>query len=479
MDSPASDDTIDDLGPVSWGHPLTRMRDDPLYVAFAEALYGEALHEGSDDDDASDSSSVVYDIDFEEHIDQLILKDEESIRPLSLSHEKTSHDGIPFTLFPLPTTSTQLLVYLALNQRDARLDPWNPIPHIICAVDRTRTHDTVFLCLKHLVPFDIPPFRTVANWVDLFRQLLEGLSFLHEHGVVHGSISTAAAAHSQDQGKGVPGLMVDISADPNALDHPDQFDRTKYPVKYYFVDFSHARHSHFSSTTSPSLISAHSRPNSPLPPQRAPFTEDVHALGHLFANLLPNLPQSPLRKKLDSLSRSMVKGTLRTSEEARKLFEVLVGSVEGPALEQECTEKLKIYTVEHLHDDRPGAEGIIRLDSDELPAAQSQQPRGKLQPKSPTLPFGCVPPSQNEGASGRIHSAPATRRNSTNEQWPEPCTRVSEDHPGLGLVGLGLGVGLDEAWGDKDLKKFQSDLGQGRKKSKHAHHPSLSRKVTM
>ncbi|KAL0065659.1 hypothetical protein AAF712_007300 [Marasmius tenuissimus] len=469
MDSPASDDTIDDLEPTSWGHPLTRMRDDPLYIACAEALYGEALHEGSDDDDASDSSSVVYDIDFEEHIDQLLVKNDNSISPLSLSHQKTSHEGTPFTLLPLPTTSTQLLIYLALNQRDARLDPWNPIPYIICAVDRTRTHDTIFLCLKHLVSFDLTPFRTVANWVDLFRQLLESLSFLHEHGVVHGGITP-----------NTPGIMVDISADPNAHDNPDQFDRTKYPVKYYFSDFSRARHSALSPTSSP--IGSLTRPSSPVLRQRVPFIDDVHALGHLFSNLLPNLPHSPLRTKLESLSRSMVKGTLRTSEEARKLFEVLIGSVDGHALEQECAGKLKIYTVDLIHDDIPtttpplsSPATVVHLHEQQQQASWEARP--KLQPRSPTLPFGIVQGVQQASTTENGHegvaekpsakSAPPTRRNSTDK----PCTRTPEDHPALGLVGLGLGVGLDESWGDKELKQFRPDMV--RKKSKHAHHPSL------
>ncbi|KAG7088565.1 hypothetical protein E1B28_012545 [Marasmius oreades] len=444
------------------------MRDDPIYVACASMLANESLHEGSEDD-ASDSSSVVYDIDFEEHIDQLLSKhSEEHVIFRSLTLQRTCQDGTPFVLLPLPTTSTQLLIYLALNQRDARLDPWNPIPHIICAVDRTQTHDNIFLCLKHLVPFNALLFRTVANWVDMFRQLLEGLTFLHEHGVVHGGLSTAA----QTQHQGVPGIMVDISADTNAIESPEKFDRTRYPVRYYFVDLPRARHTRLQSPL-PSSSQAHNltRPNSPSISSRSPFIDDINAFGHLLSSLLPNLPSSPFRHKLVSLSRSMVKGTLRTAEEARKLFEVMVGTVDGRILEQGCAGKVEVFPVEDPCEDSK----LVHLDN--VQDIRGQKPR--LQPRRPSLPFGHAHTDDGTNGCGRaekkgIRSAPSTRQNSV--QWTQSCTRVSEDHPALGLVGLGLAVGLNDAWGDEESIRpaFKPELT--RKKLKHAHHPSLATK---
>jgi hypothetical protein len=70
----------------------------------------------------------------------------------------------------LPRTSTELLILLELNNKESRHDPWNPAPHIICAVERG---DNVFLCMERLMEYNQPPFRTVANYIDFFRQVLE------------------------------------------------------------------------------------------------------------------------------------------------------------------------------------------------------------------------------------------------------------------------------------------------------------------
>ena len=67
-------------------------------------------------------------------------------------------------------TSLELALVLQLNHADLRSDPWNPVPHILCAVERG---DKIFLCMERLVEYDQPPLKTVANYVDFFRQVLE------------------------------------------------------------------------------------------------------------------------------------------------------------------------------------------------------------------------------------------------------------------------------------------------------------------
>ncbi|KAF8652842.1 hypothetical protein AX16_004117 [Volvariella volvacea WC 439] len=107
-----------------------------------------------------------------------------------------------------------------------RRDPWNPIPHLLCAVKRDYEYyvdvdneqegcdkadagakqqtkkkgTTVFLCMERLINFDEPPFVTVANYIDFFRQVLEGLTFLHEK---HIALGTCADPY---------GYMVDLSS---------------------------------------------------------------------------------------------------------------------------------------------------------------------------------------------------------------------------------------------------------------------------
>ncbi len=70
----------------------------------------------------------------------------------------------------LSRTSPELFLLLEFNHPEYRTDPWNPFPHILCAVERG---EKVFLYLQRLFQFDKPPFRNVANYLDFLRQSLE------------------------------------------------------------------------------------------------------------------------------------------------------------------------------------------------------------------------------------------------------------------------------------------------------------------
>ncbi len=70
----------------------------------------------------------------------------------------------------LPRSSPELFLILQFNHPEYRDDPWNPVPQLLCAVERG---DKVFLCLQRLFQFDKPPFISVANYIDFFRQSIE------------------------------------------------------------------------------------------------------------------------------------------------------------------------------------------------------------------------------------------------------------------------------------------------------------------
>ena len=80
----------------------------------------------------------------------------------------TSNDS--FMIKCLPRTSPELFLILEFNHHEYREDPWNPIPQLLCAVERG---EKVILCLQRLFPFDKPPFACIANYIDFFKQLLE------------------------------------------------------------------------------------------------------------------------------------------------------------------------------------------------------------------------------------------------------------------------------------------------------------------
>jgi len=70
----------------------------------------------------------------------------------------------------LPRDSLELCILIELNRSEQRHDPWNPAPHVRGIVERD---SRVFVVIERLSVYDDPPFKTVANYVDLFRQILE------------------------------------------------------------------------------------------------------------------------------------------------------------------------------------------------------------------------------------------------------------------------------------------------------------------
>ncbi|KAJ3749274.1 hypothetical protein DFH05DRAFT_1476172 [Lentinula detonsa] len=222
--------------------------------------------------------------------------------------------------------SSILLLFLALNAPELRSDPWNPVPRILRAVERNLSS------LVHLTQeSNMDPDEeqgTVAQWIDFFRQVLEGLAFLHENGVVWGGFDAIEPLHcctaepSRPPGLGsgaakeLEMFMMDISSDPEAFasgTHTNwTFDRNRYPVKYYFTNFRRARQ------ISPPIIVT------PAPSPSSPFTKEVQSCGKWFEALIEGIYS--LRGPLLPLTQAMNSGTF-TADAARKLFEARIRSL--------------------------------------------------------------------------------------------------------------------------------------------------------
>ena len=101
----------------------------------------------------------------------LLVHSIQTIFPLKTTIDPSSADTRDSIMVRrLPRTCKELLLLLELNHSELRHDPWNPTPHILCAVERG---DEVYLCMEPLIKYNLPPFRTVANYIDFFRQTLE------------------------------------------------------------------------------------------------------------------------------------------------------------------------------------------------------------------------------------------------------------------------------------------------------------------
>ncbi|KAJ7199316.1 hypothetical protein B0H12DRAFT_1197185 [Mycena haematopus] len=282
-----SDHTLDwedlELHPTwAQGYPLQR-------VARFDPVDGIPIPRRSSSSCSSDSStsSIVYDIDFEQLIDDLLAED-----PCPISETRntvvvaassiSANDSMMIKC--LHSSSPELFILLRLNHRDLRQDPWNPAPHILCAVSRD---ERVFLCLRRLVEFNQPPLQTVSNYIDFFRQVFEGLTFLHEHFIAQLSCLDLDT-YKVDLGSTVSSNSV------------ESFDRTRYPVCYYFANLSNARE--FEEHTD------------------AAFQKDVKDCAVMIGQLALNVPS--ISSKLNILVNAMQTGTF-DADASRKLFEAL------------------------------------------------------------------------------------------------------------------------------------------------------------
>ncbi|KAJ3850272.1 hypothetical protein EV368DRAFT_730, partial [Lentinula lateritia] len=181
-----------------------------------------------------------------------------------------------------------LLLLLALNTPELRSDPWNPVPRILRAVER--------VCGDSQLNLDKQEENgTLAQWMDFFRQVLEGLAFLHENGVVWDGFDAIE-----------PRLC--STAAPSQWN----FDRSRYPVKYYFTNFRRARQ------ISPPVIAT------PASSPSSPFTKDVQSCGKWLEAVVNDI--HPVHESLLPLTQAMVSGTF-TADGARKLFEARARSL--------------------------------------------------------------------------------------------------------------------------------------------------------
>ncbi|PBK75022.1 hypothetical protein ARMSODRAFT_1080674 [Armillaria solidipes] len=134
----------------------------------------------------------------------------------------------------------------------------------------------VIIVMPYLRPWYDPKFKTIGEGVHFFREMFEGLQFIHHNRVVH-------------YDGGFTDIMMDATSmfGPDSF-HPDQMDlkydfssraryrsRTERPPKYYYIDFG---------------LSILFKPNE-LPatrtPKHDPFAVDIYYLGNAFRAFLP------------------------------------------------------------------------------------------------------------------------------------------------------------------------------------------------
>ncbi|OCH90194.1 hypothetical protein OBBRIDRAFT_826068 [Obba rivulosa] len=179
---------------------------------------------------------------------------------------------------------TEISMYLSSSQRGS--DPRNHCVPVYEVLDVPDDPDMKLLVMPLLRPYDDPPLETVGEAVEFFRQIFEGLQFIHENHVAHRDC-----------------MNLNIMVDPKPL-YPDMYHphatdlkrdwsgfarhytRTKEPTKYIFIDFGISR-KYGAEEKSPreypiwggdKTVPEFHRSNDPC----NPFPTDIYYLGNLI-----------------------------------------------------------------------------------------------------------------------------------------------------------------------------------------------------
>ncbi|KAL1945822.1 hypothetical protein VTO73DRAFT_1824 [Trametes versicolor] len=107
---------------------------------------------------------------------------------------------------------------------------------IFDALDSPHDKDTTLLVMSYLVEYDKIPFATIGEVIEFFRQLLEGLRFIHGHNVAHRDIMASNIMMQPSVYSEAPHPVI-RSKSYDYKRSVKRRTRTERPAKYYYTDF--------------------------------------------------------------------------------------------------------------------------------------------------------------------------------------------------------------------------------------------------
>jgi len=101
--------------------------------------------------------------------------------------------------------------------------------------------DTMIMVMPLLRPYNDPIFDTIGEAVECFRQLFEGLQFMHKHRVAHRDCMNRNIMLDPTHLYPESFHPVATNLNTNCSGDAKHFTRTQRPLKYYFIDFGLSR----------------------------------------------------------------------------------------------------------------------------------------------------------------------------------------------------------------------------------------------
>ncbi|KAG5728235.1 hypothetical protein E4T56_gene19050 [Termitomyces sp. T112] len=167
------------------------------------------------------------------------LECEDGVFPRSTVLDATRSDGTLVMIKAIHRTrSPDEIPVGKLLSSEGLVSPRNHCIPYLEIIDPPEGSDEAFVVLPLLVPTELAPFETIGEAVEFFRQIFEGLEFMHEHNIAHEDCK-------------YDNIMADshhlFDAPPHPFERYMKRDfsgpisvvrsRTRKPVKYYLIDF--------------------------------------------------------------------------------------------------------------------------------------------------------------------------------------------------------------------------------------------------
>ncbi|EGN92928.1 hypothetical protein SERLA73DRAFT_79145 [Serpula lacrymans var. lacrymans S7.3] len=185
----------------------------------------------------------------------------------------------------------ELEILQLLNSEPLRSDPYNATVPVLEFLKYDGWH---FIVMPFYDDCSSPPFRNIHECLDFVEQVLRTLAFLHRNRIAHLDVAYENMLMNHHGNKPY------IDFDSSSCGVPEPVFRSKFPVKYYLVDFGFSVRFSPSSPLKPCLVAPfHSARDQRSPEEQKskkfnPFPVDVYQTARLFyalfVNIVPDVP---------------------------------------------------------------------------------------------------------------------------------------------------------------------------------------------